>query len=41
MLGGHPSPQTLTWLEPRMVSRGATILIFFPWLLSFPSWEVM
>jgi hypothetical protein len=28
----------LTWLEPKTISHGATVLICFDWLLSFPSW---
>jgi hypothetical protein len=26
------------WLEPMKVSHGATILLYFAWLLSFPMW---
>jgi hypothetical protein len=33
-----PGSQASTWLEPGMISHGATILFCFAWLLSFPMW---
>jgi hypothetical protein len=36
--GYLPGSQASTWLEPGTVSCGATILLCFAWLLSFPTW---
>jgi hypothetical protein len=36
-IGFRASEKAATWLEPTMVSRGATIVIRFACLLSFPT----